>query len=151
MVSTIDGSLRFSKKQALLLDGLTRAASQGLAGILTVQPLKAVLPELSDYLRRPIAFSGLPALLTGGSIQKGIADESTVRTVASELMTIDIKTSGSSPFACSSVFSGLTESQMVSRKLSSLVRSESEKVLVNATISARMLLSAGDIIPIFHG
>lgn len=55
----LDGSLRFSKRQLLLPDGLTRLCEQGLPGILSQHALRALLPELSDFMRRLLLFSGL--------------------------------------------------------------------------------------------
>ena len=114
----MDGSLRFSKRHALLVDGVTRVADLGLLSVLTSSTLRAVQPSVSDYIKKPLAFSHLPTLLCGVALQRTMVDESVMRSVASEILTVDQKTAGSaSPLLNTSVFSGITESAAVASRI----------------------------------
>ena len=93
MIPTIEGGLRFSKRLHLLMEGVIRAASLGLVSVIDQTLLGAALPDLAEHMKKPLAFSLLPNILTGSAIRKPSADESTVRALASQLLTIDNKTS----------------------------------------------------------
>ena len=82
------GNFRYSKRILLIRDGLKRVTNDGLLHVLTLAHLQAVSTTLADSVVRPLAFTELPTLISGGSITSTDKIKEVLEALAIEINTI---------------------------------------------------------------